>query len=68
MYGYKLLQMHRCKLKISIYAHTLTHIHVQLFVEFTHTAHTATQTALIYKISHTDYVHTWRYLKTAGAF
>ena len=59
MYGYKLLQIHRCKLKISIYAHTFIHIHVQLFIEFTHTAHTATQCALIHKIRHTDNVHTW---------
>lgn len=32
MYGYKLWQMHRWKLKISIYAHTLTHIHVRSYL------------------------------------
>lgn len=32
MYGYKLLQIHSCRLKISIYAHTLTHIHVQSYL------------------------------------
>lgn len=31
MYGYKLLQIHRCKLKNSIYAYTLSHIHVQSY-------------------------------------
>ena len=66
MYGYKLPQIHRCKMKISVYAHT--QIHVQLFIEFTHTTHTATQCASIYKICHTDNVHTWSYLKTASAF
>lgn len=29
MFGYKLLQIRRCKLRISIYAHLLTHVHVQ---------------------------------------
>lgn len=66
MYSYKLLQIHRCKIKV--FRHTLTHIHVELVTESTLTAYTATQGALTHKISHIDNVHTWSYLKTAGAF
>lgn len=32
IYRYKLVKMYQCKLKMSIHAHTLTHIYVQSYL------------------------------------